>query len=150
MQRAAAFRNATELLQSRVCEVVVLGPASRTWYVDIGHINEIIEYLAEFEALICIAGKLPFDALVEEAAVLAGALVRCVGPTDFETRLKLKARSEWTLESADLVVAFPPPDSDVTAADPIVETAICLGIPVLALYRNEEAKWVTAENYCYV
>lgn len=149
MQRAAAFHSANELLRSKVCEVVLLGPADRTWYVDIGQINEIVEYLTAFGARIRIAGKLPFDHCVEHAALLAGADIECNGPLLLVDRLKLAARSEWLLEGADLVVAFPSAEGPVTNADPIVETALMIEIPVLAVYRNEEVAWVTAENYCY-
>jgi hypothetical protein len=149
-QREAVFRKIDALLAARACEVVLLGPAARTWRYDIGQIEEIVEYLVARNAIIRIAGKLPFDGHVETVACALDANIQFCGPTILEERLKYTTRNPWILESTDLIVAFPLPKTEVTTADALVEEAIAMEIPVLALYRDESVRLVVGSaDYLY-
>jgi hypothetical protein len=151
----AAVRNAEALLRQPRCNVAVLGCPARTWYVDRARVAEITWWLLEENAVVRIGGKLPFDPLVEAAAVeyadsepLAALLLTCFGPVDTEERLHLDEIDPRILEGADLVVAFPVEGRDVLSADPLVEYALLSRLPVLAVYRDT-MRWFTVENYVF-
>lgn len=148
--RAQAFHELERYLAEHpTVEAALLGPASRTWYKDLPHIEEIVEYLAELGVGIRIAGKLPFDRYVETFADNIGVEAMVYGPVELQERLRLPERSAELLEGAGFVVAFPEEGQGASSADPLVEVAIDMDLPILALYRSGAADWVTRATYIY-
>lgn len=137
--------------------IVFVGPACRTWYVDIAQLRTIMADLFEVRRYTAVhGGKFPFDVYVERHAQSLGIPHIMVGPASRDIRLSARYERDMDMAlGATLVVAFPAeeaPASDGHAkryppesADlDVIRNARDGGVPILALYRGGDVLWEKA------
>ena len=142
--------------------VVLVGPACRTWYVDVERLRLILGDLNDVRPITVIhGGKYPFDMYVEQFCVEMHIPCFLSGPGSREVRLSQRYERDSDLAyAAALVVAFPveepsaeegprarerhyPPES---ADLGVVRGAYETGVPVFSVYRDGWALWESHEE----
>lgn len=132
-----AFRKVEPLLEPGVY-VAIVSSTSRTWYQDQATMYELLLYLAHFEAFVTVIG----NSAVRYCAAVAAELS--------ETYPVLSAQdsvdAELFVEACALCVALPARNSkEAQSASPFVEMALRQGTPVVAIWPNRDATYVTLD-----
>lgn len=136
--------------------VVLVGPACRTWYVDIAKLRNILSDLFDVRPFSVLhGGKFPFDMYTEELCRTLGIPCFMSGPSR-DVRLSKKYERDFDLAyGAALVIAFPAeepsseegPHAQARSYPPesadlgVIRGARELGVPILSVYRDGRATW---------
>jgi len=142
--------------------VVIVGPASRTWYKDIAQIRTMLSDLQDLRPISVVhGGKFPFDMYVEQFCKELHIPCFLSGPESRDVRLSQKYERDNDLAyGASLVVAFPaeePSDEEGPRARAkhyppesadlgVIRSARELGVPIFSIYRDGWALWESYEE----
>lgn len=140
--RAHAFQSAERLLRSHNDgpNVFVVAPFSRTWYEDRATLVELFMWLDELKVSPVVLGPPAFRATVMAAAEVVDTVVSWFEEDEPEG----KRFMERELELGHLVIALVGrKDLDPEHASPYVVPALELSIPVLALYADGGALFMS-------
>lgn len=140
--RAHAFQSAERLLRSYHDgpNVFIVAPFSRTWYEDRATLVELFMWLDELKVSPVVLGPPAFRATAMAAAEVVDTMVSWFDEDGPEG----KRFMERELELGHLVIALVGrKDLDPEHASPYVVPALERSIPVLALYADGEALFMS-------
>lgn len=136
--REQAFHSANACLRPK-STVTIVGPISRTWYVDRGTLVELFFYLEDCDITPIVIAERPFQLCAEAASEISEIPVLILDAAD--------QRAYDHLENSCLCIALPArKNDDPRSAGPWASAALDTGVPVLAVHEDGNARFTPGDH----